>query len=168
MHSSENADEPDAHGATPTTANGKSSTPRLPAAPFGYQMPHQPHTRTHALPAGKHQSPPSHPSPSTAAASPPLASAPSTHQGHVNTTALPPKAAFREKVRAQIACVTCRRNKIRCDNGGMHTLCVRCRDKGLNCWYEPNPAASVPRPAQSRGNTEGNVDVSTALVSMNC
>lgn len=59
------------------------------------------------------------------------------------------------RMRSSIACVRCRRSKVKCVNNGVGTTCRSCENSGRECSY-PSPVASGSRRRDSlSGRTDG-------------
>lgn len=57
---------------------------------------------------------------------------------------------MRSQLRSSIACLSCRKSKIKCENTGINSVCNNCKKTGQNCVFEP-PKANLysfkrPRP----------------------
>nr|POF02410.1 putative transcriptional regulatory protein pb1a11.04c [Quercus suber] len=61
----------------------------------------------------------------------------------------------RVRMRSSIACVRCRRSKVKCVNNGAGTTCRSCENSGRDCQY-PSPIAGTPR---RRDSLSGRADV---------
>ncbi|KAJ7443540.1 hypothetical protein FB451DRAFT_1189997 [Mycena latifolia] len=53
--------------------------------------------------------------------------------------------------RIYIACVHCRKRKIRCITSSEYDSCERCARKGLECEYLPIPVEQIQQPSQTSG-----------------
>lgn len=66
-------------------------------------------------------------------------------------------AAQAQRMRSSIACVRCRRSKVKCVNNGINTTCRACESSGRECAY-PEPVSGGKRRDSSFSGPSGHVD----------
>ncbi|KAI0592992.1 hypothetical protein F4775DRAFT_579794 [Biscogniauxia sp. FL1348] len=67
----------------------------------------------------------------------------------------------RRRRRPALACVSCRRSKIRCDRGQPCGACIRSRHK--TCVFEPHRPLPVPRPSDISPEKDGNAQSTSSV-----
>lgn len=78
---------------------------------------------------------------------------------------IPTKNAQTQRMRSSIACVRCRRSKVKCVNSGVHTSCRSCEASGRECTYPvPVPGgrrrdSSISGPFAARPEDGGDSEV---------
>ena len=90
-----------------------------------------------------------------------------TEGGNVKTTSIPsdsrpatpqPSHTATGRMRSSIACVRCRRSKVKCVNSGVGTTCRSCESSGRDCSY-PSPVTSTT--VRRRDSVGGRLDGAT-------